>query len=1466
MSTRLIEELVRRGRLMPDQVRRVEQVQAERGGTLDTALLELGVDETTLLAAMANSFGLSIASPAAIRAPADVPALRAFPEQWARRYSLAPLALDRDRGELSLLVTIPSDGTLLSRLAAMLELRLVPLLTTELRVHERLALLYGSRMPERLVVLLESTRRPASVASLPPMPPPGSEPPPPDTGLREAMARLREAGGRDEIIQQVLERARSDFDFTAFFKVSEHQTTGWSALGTGSERITQVVLPKDARSAFATAIRTQAHFLGPLPMEDLRALSPVGRPPPRAALIIPIRVRDRAVALLYAEHGPSGVSPRAASDLMLFTNAVGLALEGLVKRRKSSTIGPASEVRRAPASAETDDSAWAREVSAALDREPAAWALATGLASALEPPARARAPLTDSTRPSTRPRPATTASGRPLEVSSARPPASPPVTEAALATDVPAPLLTPPEAQLAEAPAAARALDAEVTDGTPAVSEGAPQALAAATEVGAQPALEPLPEPLPEPVQTAVARTEPGAPPVTLAPPVEAELTTPSAPPVRRSRFDAAIDAALAALDDDQDPLAAAAAAEAELSRASASTPADPPPPGAVEIVAAPELDALPPLPESPPEVVALHTAPVDAAHVDAAHDLHAAPVDAAHVDAAHAADVVLDDTLPLDAAPIDAAPSEAAPVDAAPIDAAHATDVALDDTLPLDAAPVDAAAPDTSNAPESLVPQGLPAIGDDRTDYADTPTYDTPAFVDVGLDDEPEAVVARAPRLEAPPIPELRAPESTPSTPSGPAGGPRMGGTAADDYRWDTTTSTPELALLRDTTIEPAPPVEDDLDVAIDVETTPLPEAVVAEPTPLDSGDDVDVELTPAPPAVVRARAETPIARPMPRSRPSLAADLAGPVGLAEADEVAVTPPPTAWSAPPPPWAVKSSLPPHVAATPSSTADEDTDKIRKRGPSVVAKNEDEDTDRIRQRRPSQVGHEAARAQVGEDAVLALAPTEAQRLDALPVPPLASEPPRPALSDAADEPLPRRKPLPRTATRRPFTPAPDDNRPAWESHVSAVWNEWSQAPGTSARSTPVPDQTSPTIPPPPPSAPDQAPARQLTPLPSAEALDELSEGLSAPIPLEAPLELRRETWVRTSSRIGRDAQRDHDDAEHALSADLPVARGEPAPVDYSHVVTVSGRIERSVSGSDLMPVESTALVDRPPSSTGGVDYSLLLDRLEDPSAEVRGQAHAELLLHAEAALPQIMRRFPGRLVVDPFSATTTLPAFGGCSALTGLLAAIGPAAHAWISERLDDPLPAVRLMAVHYYGSARVPEILPRLTRRLHDEEPQVAALTVATLAYYRDQPGYTQVLSHLHARLSSPSPNARRHAVRLLGALRDGTAVPLLAAVFDRRDKALLDVTEQALAEITRQRLGPTAKKWLAWWESHRRLPRVEWLLEALDAADPELRRAAADELRALSGVDPGYQESGAKRARDDAKRRWAEWWAAHR
>lgn len=692
------------------------------------------------------------------------------------------------------------------------------------------------------------------------------------------------------------------------------------------------------------------------------------------------------------------------------------------------------------------------------------------------------------------------------------------------------------------------------------------------------------------------------------------------------------------------------------------------------------------------------------------------------------------------------------------------------------------------------------------------------------------------------------------------------MGGTAADDYRWESTSSTPELALLRDTTIEAAPPSDDELDVPIDVETTPLPEAVVAEPPPLDAGDDVDVELTPAPPVMARGATETPLERPTPRSRPSLAADLAGPVGLPEGDEVAVTPPPTAWSAPPPPWAVKSSLPPHLAVTPSSTADEDTDKIRKRGTSAVAKHEDEDTDRIRQRRPSQAGHEVGRETLGEGAVLALGPTEADRLQALPVPPLASEPPRAALSDAAEELPPRRKPLPRTATRRPFTPAPDDNRPAWESHVSAVFNEWSQAPGTASRSAPPTDHTSPTIPPPPAPAPVPTPAPQLTPLPSAEALDELSEGAAAPIPLEAPLELRRETWVRTSSRLGRDVQRDHDDAEHALSADLPVARGEPAPVDYSHVVTVSGRIERSVSGSDLMPLEQTALVDRAPSGTGGVDYSLLLDRLEDPVPEVRAQAHAELLLHAEAALPQIMRRFPGRLLVDPFSATTTLPAFGACSALTGLLSAIGAPAHAWISERLDDPLPAVRLMAVHYYGSARVPEILPRLTRRLHDEEPQVAALTVATLAYYRDQPGYTQVLSHLHARLSSPSPNARRHAVRLLGALRDGTAVPLLAAVFDRRDKALLDVAEQALAEITRQRLGPTAKKWLAWWESHRRLPRVEWLLEALDAADAELRRAAADELRALSGIDPGYQESGAKRARDDAKRRWAEWWAAHR
>jgi len=1058
MSTPLVEELVRRGRLEPDQAQRLGGLVAERGGSIDTVILELGwTDEASILAAMGVAYGLSVASPATVRAAPDAAAVRAFPEQWARKHMLAPLSLDHDRGELSVLAIPPPDPAVLERLGSMLELRVVPLLTTELRVHERLSLLYGAPVPERYQTLLQTpSRRPsAATPSLPTMPPQRNSEGPLDNSLREAITRLRDATGRDEIIDQTLQRARRDFAFVAFFVVIDDKVTGRAASGMGAEEIQNVTLATTGRSSFANAVRNQAHVLGPLSVEDQRSLAVLGRVAPRTALIVPVRVRERTVGLIYADQGDHTVSPRAASDLMLFVNAVGVALEGLVMRKKgASAIGPAAAPSARPSSTPKVE----RVVST--------------------PPRTSMTPrLVETTRP--------------LEVVQ--------------------PTLTPTQASAEPVPF--QAIEPAVT--VPIIPRP--------SEPITQPTLQALTG-----IDAAIA-----VPVIQRPPPPSSDTMIDAAPPVMPT----------------------------------------------------PEPSVPSPAPPAPPPALRIHDEGAWAKAVGPAQSY---------------------------------APAAPAPASPAP--------------------------------------------------------------------------VARPEPPRAPPTPP------------------------------------------------PGPPV-------------PAPR----KPSRLDNA--IDNAL----------------------------------------NELSSEPPPP----PPPP-------------------DEDTDKIRKRP----------------------------------------APSEraAPRLEALPIPPLASETPGPSPADLAadlNEPVSavRRMPMPRAATRRSLAPAPaapHEDRNAWENHVSAVWAAFSQPPG-------------------PPVAPLMPISKHsMTPLPAEIVGDADSFPPGSDVgPL--PIELRRETWVKASARAYRSGDTPAPVLRGAVGADepraiqghIPVARGEPLPTEHSHVVTVSGRVEKKGHLADSEPpAERTVLVTR----TGArdkMDYEILLDRLESVDPNVAATARTQLIEFGEAALPNIMRRYPGRLSFDPFGVSPLMPPLAGCGPLLDVIAQIGHVAHAWVAERLDDTLPAVRLISVHYYGTVRVPEVLPRLTRRLHDEEPRVANLAVTTLALYRDDRGFTNVLGHLHARLASPSANARRHAAKLLATLGDTSAVPLLAAIFDRKDKIVYDAVESALADLTKQRFGPNTKRWLTWWDTHRKMPRAEWLLEALEGPDADLRKAAADELRAASGIDPGFLENGPKKGRDDAKRRWQDWWA---
>ncbi|MCC7384434.1 MAG: hypothetical protein IT384_21485 [Deltaproteobacteria bacterium] len=1062
----LIDELVRRGRLDGDQMAVLGRYQKDAQGTLDTALLELGfVDETELMAAMATAYEAPVAGPDIASTPIDATAARAFPEQWARKYQLAPVELDRERSTLTLLTTAPADHSLLSRLGSLLELELVALVAPEIRVQQRLTILYGVPLPDRAARLLArgpmGTLRPRQPAPLPPMPPPPDAHA--DASFQEGLQRLRTATGRDEIIHQALAQARAEFDFAALFVAHETRLTGWSALGRGSEHIARIVIPHEARSAFWNAVRTQAHTLGPLPREDVASLAALEREAPRAALIIPLRVRGRTIALLYAENGPRAISPRAASDVMLFGTYVQQALEDLVVRRKTGIPGEARP----------------------------SWV----------PPPSSPAPITEAPREAPKP-------------------AAAPIRE-----DVRA---VPP----AQARVAAPAISVEAED------ELEPGGTTWDAEVAAALELRAMSQPPPRPDESRASSPASRGPSALMTAAEHAALA-PRAEAVRHAR-----------------PAPAEPPAPIEASTAA-------PPPAPIEAsTAAPPPTPLDASTAAPPPT------PLDAST--------AAPPPP-----------------PLEA-------STAAPPPAAASTAAEA-EASSSSITPEASAPPPAAAAARAIADQAAAQRALSA----------------PAGIDPEARDEPEALRARSSSGVLPPfsLPPRNAPDTSLSVP----------GPFPDEQEGE--------SEIPDPVVEDEPSGED---VSLD-----------------DFGD----ETSPA-------REKT-----------------------------------------------------------ATSGDE---------------------------------------------------------GALSVPPLA-EPEQPEV---------------RSSLRPPRVT--EEGRAAWESKIEATWDEWS-TPG----------------------------------LPAAL----LDEPVGEPISASVSSELGRDVWVRASSRIGpSDTQR------------------SAAPV-FSESITTPDSPESKPAA------RTPSALRRASTEPRATDDDVLVADLDSPIQATRELARSAILGRGPGILPAVMRRFPGSVVVDPFTTPLPPPSFAACGNTLGILAAFGTAAHAHIVEHLDDAMPLRRYFALYFYSAVQVPEALPRLIRRLHDEEPRISMLAVNVLKSYRGSPAFEQVIAHLHARLSSPSPTARRQAARFLALFRDVTAIPLLIGILERRERALVEAAEDALAEITKQRLGTNPRKWLGWWERQRSVPRVFWLLEGLDSVDIELRRSSAAELKELSGIDAGFEENGAKRQREEAKRRWAAW-----
>lgn len=367
---RLGELLLERGAIAVSELHTALEACHRAGGRLGTHLLHYGfVDERSLLEALSDQFEVaSVTADSLATVPANVRAL--LPPGMQKRLGVVPFKKAGNR--LVVAMVNPADAAAVEEMGAFSHLQIEPHVATETAISEILdgiesvsgveaepmrpqstlrdpgqwdrlwqpARVAATAMRE-LVAVAEEPDEDVLLATFPQLTPlidvggfTG------DDTLDESafIRRLQQVRHRDEIGQTLLSFAVSYLSRLCLFAVHKDRVLGWMARGEGvvTDDLQSVMVPLDQPSLLLNLAQSGNYYLGGVPSGDAnqRLAEALGQPPPTELVVVPVRIKDRAVAFLLGDNPGSGVTGVPVHDLMVAANRAGIAFEILILRNK----------------------------------------------------------------------------------------------------------------------------------------------------------------------------------------------------------------------------------------------------------------------------------------------------------------------------------------------------------------------------------------------------------------------------------------------------------------------------------------------------------------------------------------------------------------------------------------------------------------------------------------------------------------------------------------------------------------------------------------------------------------------------------------------------------------------------------------------------------------------------------------------------------------------------------------------------------------------------------------------------------------------------------------------------------------------------------------------------------------------------------------------------------------------------
>ncbi len=316
---KLGEALVKESLITREQLKLALERQVIFGGRIGTNIVELGILKEKELGAFLSKFFRVPVVDTALLSAVDEETTACISRDIAEKYKMVPFKRDRNRLHAAMLD--PRSMAAVDELRFITGYDVIPYAVTELRLLHALEKYYGIERDLRYISTFDSAEEEK---------PKTAE----DHGeqLRKVKEQFANAREREEIIGLLLNESKRIASRAAVFILKGDHLQGWKGRGIDVDDARMNVLP---HSLFSEVISKKSHYRGPLlRISENEPLISVLSGAPQDCLLIPVMIRDKIVALLYADNGNRAVMDASVNYVHTLVNLSQLSFEIAILRKK----------------------------------------------------------------------------------------------------------------------------------------------------------------------------------------------------------------------------------------------------------------------------------------------------------------------------------------------------------------------------------------------------------------------------------------------------------------------------------------------------------------------------------------------------------------------------------------------------------------------------------------------------------------------------------------------------------------------------------------------------------------------------------------------------------------------------------------------------------------------------------------------------------------------------------------------------------------------------------------------------------------------------------------------------------------------------------------------------------------------------------------------------------------------------